>query len=50
MARFFNFNEDYVGLPESEAWQRIYEYGKNLMPIKERNVQKSPFRKLWLFC
>ena len=40
MARFFNFNEDYVGLPENEAWQRIYEYGKNLMPIKERNVQK----------
>lgn len=40
MAKFFNFIEDYVGLPESEAWQRIYEYGKNLMPIKERNVQK----------
>ena len=40
MAKFFNFNEDYEGLSESEAWQRIYEYGKNLMPIKERNVQK----------
>jgi len=38
MAKFFNKN--YEGLPESEAWQRIYEYGKNLMPIKERNVQK----------
>lgn len=35
------FDNAYSGLKESEAWQRIYEFGKNLMPIKEHILQKK---------
>lgn len=41
MARITGFVNSYNGLKESEAWQRIYEFGKNLMPIKERILQKK---------
>lgn len=41
MAKITGFVNSYNGLNESEAWQRIYEFGKNLMPIKERVLQKK---------
>ena len=41
MAKVTGFNKSYSGLKESEAWQRIYEYGKNFMPIKEHALQKK---------
>lgn len=41
MAKIFGFDGSYTGLSESEAWERIYEHGKNLMPIKEHNLQKK---------
>ena len=41
MAKITGFNSSYIGLKESEAWQRIYEFGKNLMPIKEYALQKK---------
>lgn len=41
MAKIMGFNNIYTGLPENEAWQKIYEFGKNLMPIKERELQKK---------
>ena len=39
MAKILGFNNIYKGLSENEAWQRIYEFGKNLMPIKDRLLQ-----------
>lgn len=41
LAKLLGFNGKYYGLKENEAWQKIYEFGKNLMPIKERNLQKK---------
>jgi len=41
VAKISGFNKVYQGLSEGEAWQRIYEYGKNFMPIKERVLQKK---------
>ncbi len=41
MAKVTGFNNSYSGLKENEAWQRIYEFGKNLMPIKEHILQKK---------
>ncbi len=39
MAKISGFNNIYNGLSENEAWQRIYEFGKNLMLIKDRPLQ-----------
>lgn len=39
MGRFFGFSENYVGLQENEAWTRLYDKGKNLMPIKNNKIQ-----------
>lgn len=41
LAKISGFNNLYRGLTEAEAWQRIYEFGKNLMPIKEHILQKK---------
>jgi len=41
VAKILGFENAYEGLSESEAWQRIYEFGKNLMPIKEHALQKK---------
>lgn len=41
MGKFFGFNENYVGLQENEAWTRLYDKGKNLMPIKNNKIQRK---------
>ena len=41
MAKISGFHEDFKGLSNNEAWQRIYEYGKNYMPIREKRIQKA---------
>ncbi len=48
MGKFFGFNENYVGLSDNEAWLRVYDKGKNLMPIKNKKIQhkyNNMFRK-----
>lgn len=41
MAKIIGFSGKYIGLKENDAWQKIYEFGKNLMPIKERILQRK---------
>lgn len=41
MGKFFGFNENYEGLQDNEAWLRVYDKGKNLMPIKNKKIQKK---------
>lgn len=48
MGKFFGFNENYEGLSDNEAWLRVYDKGKNLMPIKNKKIQhkyNNMFRK-----
>ena len=48
MGKFFGFNENYEGLQDNEAWLRVYDKGKNLMPIKNNKIQRkynNMFRK-----
>ena len=41
MGKFFGFNENYEGLQDNEAWLRVYDKGKNLMPIKNNKIQRK---------
>jgi len=41
MAKISGFSGDYVGLQKNEAWQRIYEYGKNYMPVRENRIKQA---------
>lgn len=41
MAKISGFKGDFTGLSNSEAWQRVYEYGKNYMPIREKRIHKA---------
>ena len=41
MSRVLGFNGDYEGLSENEAWTRVYDVGKNLMPIRNSKIQKK---------
>ena len=42
MGKVFGFSGDYSGLDDNEAWTRVYDFGKNLMPIRNSKIQKDP--------
>lgn len=41
MAKISGFKGVFTGLSNNEAWQRVYEYGKNYMPIREKRIHKA---------
>lgn len=41
MSKVLGFKGDYEGLSENEAWTRVYDTGKNLMPIRNSKIQKK---------
>ena len=41
MAKISGFTGDFNGLSNSEAWQRVYEFGRNCIPVKEKRIKKA---------
>ncbi|MBP3284718.1 MAG: hypothetical protein J6M02_04390 [Clostridia bacterium] len=41
MAKIAGFSGSYEGLQKNEAWQRVYEYGRNCIPVRENRIQRA---------
>ena len=41
MGNISGFKGNYIGLEDNEAWTRVYDAGKNLMPIRNNEIQKK---------
>lgn len=44
MAKVSGLSGNYDGLQKNEAWQRIYEYGRNCIPVRENRIKRAYMR------